>query len=133
MLKNYFEILGVDEKAEDLKILFAYKKKLWLSDNFCGRLSFYEFPPLKRGVRLTPRFSGGNFPQKLSEYPEDELIQTKDWEEKGKNYASLVAYRGKLQSKWEFCISVIMISLKEVIVFNIRFAWEFLKNIVKYL
>ncbi len=39
-----------------------------LSDNFCGRLSFYEFPPLKRGVRLTPRFSGGNFPQKLSEY-----------------------------------------------------------------
>jgi hypothetical protein len=36
-------------------------------DNFCGRVRSHESPPLKRWVNLTPRFSGGDFPQKLSE------------------------------------------------------------------
>ncbi len=113
-----------------------------MSDNFCGRLSFYEFPPLKRGVRLTPRFSGGNFPQKLSEYQNKNMaysqfsykkvrnelgientrtilfekikrIQPSDWLEKTLIYAEDIALFSE-KSRSEGIVFPILVELKQL-------------------
>lgn len=135
MLKNYFEILDVDEKAGDLKLSFAYNRKLFASDfpqSEKTLIQYNHFNEINEAYIVLSENSESfiNLLKKESqgqEFTSEDLKQIKSWEEKGKNYASLVAYRGRLQSKLEFYTSVIMISLKEVIVFTFRFIWESIK------